>query len=130
MKSNKFWIILLGVMLIVSVAAALLLWQAPAGRALIYKNGELLTDKVNLLAVTEPFAIVVDGGANAGDGGFNEIEVEHGRVRISKSDCALNICVHRGWVSGGVIPLVCLPNRLVITFESDPADRAVDAVVG
>ena len=122
MKSNKFWLVVLGVAVLVSAVTALLLGRAPVSYAHIYHNS-VLTDSVNLAAVTESFAIVVESAD-----GFNMIDVERGRIRVSRADCPDGICVRQGWVSSGVIPLVCLPNRLVIMLEGAGAD--VDAVVG
>ena len=131
MKSNRFWLIILGGVVAVSAVVALLLWQVPADYARIYKSGELFTEAVNLHTVTEPFLVVIDGGIDARSNvrGLNVIEIERGRIRMLESDCPLNVCVHRGWVSGGVMPIVCFPNRVVITFEGG-SDDGVDAVVG
>jgi len=129
LKTNRFWIIVICGILVVSAVLALFLGQASATHVLIYKDNELLTSKVNLAAVAKPYTIVVDGAADSrGVESFNVIEVEHGRIRISEADCPDGICVRQGWVSGGLIPIVCLPNRLVITFAGSNAD--IDAVVG
>ena len=133
MRSNKFWLIILGGVVVISAVLALFFWQVPASYARIYKEGVLLTDAVDLLAVTEPYTFVIDGGIDARDwsiGVLNVIEIERGRIRMSEADCAFNICVHRGWVSGGMIPIVCIPNQVVITFEDGRAETDIDAVVG
>jgi len=139
MKSNKFWLIVLGSVVTVSAVAAVLLWQVQASYASIYKDGELFRPPVNLLAVTEPYTVVIfDGfssnsdnpGTQGGAPGFNVIEVEAGRVRMAESNCSFGICMQRGWVSGGIMPVVCLPNRVVVVFEGGFDDYGVDAVVG
>ena len=127
LKSNKFWLLVLGGIVVVSVIAALLLGQAPmshasAGSAFIYQNS-LLTESVNLVSVKEPYTIDI-----LGNNGFNKLEVENGRIRVLEADCPDGICKRQGWVSGGLIPIVCLPHRLVITFEGGIS--GVDAVVG
>jgi len=126
-KSNKFWLLVLGGIMAVSVIAALLLGQAPmshafAGSANIYKDG-VLTESVNLASVKESYTIDI-----LGNSGFNMLEVELGRIRVLEADCPDGICKRQGWVSGGLIPIVCLPHRLVITFEGGTA--GVDAIVG
>ena len=131
MKSNKFWIILLGSVIAGSVVVALFLRQAPVSYARIYKDGIQITDTVNLLAVTESYSIVIDSTIETGSAeGLNIVEVDHGRIRISNADCPDRICIRQGWVSSGLVPIVCLPNRVVITFEGDSGDTGVDAVVG
>ena len=127
LKSNKFWLTVLGGTVVVSVIVALLLGQAPmsrtpAGSANIYQDG-LLTESVNLAAVKETYTIDIMGNS-----GFNKLEVESGRIRVLEADCPDGICKRQGWVSGGMIPIVCLPHRLVITFEGGTS--GVDAVVG
>ena len=51
------------------------------------------------------------------DGGENVISVEPGRIRISDANCPDHVCVDTGWISDGVIPIVCLPHQLVIRIE-------------
>ena len=124
MKSNLFWLILLGVIVILSAIAAFQLGQASASHAFIYKNGEL-TDTVNVSAVKAPFTITLESGGNV-----NVIAIEHGRIRMLSADCPDGTCVRQGWISGGVFPIVCLPNRVVITLEGGDNGIGVDAVVG
>ena len=123
LRSNRFWLVILGGVLIASAVTALALQQAPAGRALIFRDGELLENLV-LAAVIEPFSLTVEY-----DAGVNVISVERGRIRVSEANCPDGICVRLGWVSGGAAPIVCLPNRLIIRFESGQAPD-IDAIVG
>ena len=119
-----FWLILLGVVVIISAIAAFQLGQTSASHAVIYKDGEL-TDTVNITAVTAPFTKTIESGGN-----INVIAVEHGRVRMLSANCPDGTCVRQGWISGGVFPIVCLPNRVVITLKGDNNGFGVDAVVG
>jgi len=136
LKSNRFWLIVLGGVVLVCAAIAVLLWwlpynQAPSGYVRVYKEGELFAER-NLLTLTEPQTIDIDGGIDARDksiGRLNIIEVERNRVRMVESDCLFQICVRQGWVSGGIMPIVCLPNRVVVKFEG-AVDNDIDAAVG
>jgi len=121
-RSDRFWLLVLGAVVIVSAIIALLFLQEPASYAYIYKNG-VLTETVSLNAVTGPYTITVEDSL-----GTNVIEVERGCVRMLQADCPDGTCVRQGWVSGAATPIVCLPHRLVITFESGSQD--IDAVVG
>ena len=40
-----------------------------------------------------------------------------GRIRVESADCPDQVCVDQGWISDGTVPVVCLPNRLVIQIE-------------
>lgn len=123
MKSTKFWVILLGAVLAVSLAASLLVFRGRGGAcACIYQNGQLMRT-VDLSQVSEPFTFTVEGPA-----GTNTVQVEPGRIRVSAADCPDQVCVHQGWISTGVVPIVCLPNRLVIQIEDSPPDSNLDGV--
>ena len=122
MRSNRFWLLVLGAVVIVSAITALLFWQESASYAHIYKHG-VLTETVSLNAVTQPFTLTFEDSL-----GTNVVEVERGRIRMLQADCPDRTCVRQGWASGIATPIVCLPHRLVITFEGGSAD--IDAVVG
>ena len=122
-KSNKFWIAILGIIVMASASLTLVLRQAPATHALVYSDGTLV-ERLELAGITEPYDINVDSGM-----GTNIITVERGRIRISEANCPDNSCVRLGWISGGYTPIVCLPHRLVITLEGS-GDNGVDAIVG
>ena len=125
MKSNRFWFIVLGGVLLVSVAASILIRQTPAAKALIFKDGVLI-ETLDLSAVTEPYSFTVESGD-----GINVISAERGRIRISDADCPDGSCVRQGWISDGLLPIVCLPHRLVIMLEgSDTNGNEIDAIVG
>ena len=130
MKTNKFWFLILGGVVLIASVVAVLLWRAPVSYALIYMDGRLI-EEVNLAVVTEPFGLHVEGN-NYFTTGMNSIylEVEHGRIRVSRADCPDGLCIRQGWISGGLIPIVCLPNRLVVTFDGRGSSLDVDAVAG
>ena len=123
MKSTKFWVILIAAVLAVSLAASLLVLRGRGGAcARVYQDGRL-TRTVDLSQVSEPFTFTVEGPA-----GTNTVQVEPGRIRVSAADCPDQVCVHQGWISTGVVPIVCLPNRLVIQIEDASPDRNPDGV--
>ena len=64
-----------------------------------------------------------------GPGGFpNTIEVEHGRIRVREAGCPDQVCVGQGYISDGTVPIVCLPNKLVI--EITGGGDSLDAAAG
>ena len=91
-------------------AAALLLQRggAPSPTARITRDGKLL-EEIALEKVDEPYSFTLEDGS-----GSNTVQVEKGRIRISEADCPDQICVNQGWISGGAVPIVCLPHRLMI----------------
>jgi len=130
-KSNKFWILVLGGIVLLSAVLMVFFWNIPANYAKIYHDGEL-TETVNLSAVTEPFLIHIKTQEKPPvfDGVINIVEAEQGRIRMIMADCPDGLCVRMGWISSSMIPIVCLPNRVVIILESADTEHDVDAVVG
>lgn len=90
--------------------------NAPAAE--IYIGGELL----KTVPLSEDCEFTVDCG-----NGYNVVAVSGGAVRVSEADCPDKVCVRTGAVSGGAVPIVCLPHRLEISVV-DGAD-GVDAAV-
>ena len=113
MKSTKFWAILIAVVLVLSLGASVGIYRyrGIGSVACIYQNGELIR-QIHLDTVTSPYELTVTNGD-----GENVISVEPGRIRVSQASCPDHVCVDTGWISDGVIPIVCLPNQLVIRIE-------------
>ncbi len=82
----------------------------------IYQNGVLI--KKAPLSVDAEFAVECENGVNV-------VTVENGVVRVSYADCPDKVCVNRGAVSGGAVPIVCLPHKLEIRIVD--GENSVDA---
>lgn len=125
MKSTKFWVILVAALLVVSLAATVLTLRGKTGSetAGIYQNGELIRT-IDLSRVSEPYSFLVEGPA-----GTNTVLVEPGRICVSHADCPDQVCVDQGWISNSVVPIVCLPNRLVIRIGDPAQTEEIDGVV-
>jgi len=125
MKTDKFWIIIIAIFLVISCAAAIavMMYTGVGNIACVYQGGEQI-ERINLDTVTVPYTITVE----TADGGYNTISVEQGRICVTDASCPDHVCIDTGWISDGVIPIVCLPNELVIQIEgknSDGVDIAV-----
>ncbi len=58
------------------------------------------------------------------------LEISQGRVRllpIKKELCPRGICAHTGWISRNFQSIVCIPNRIVVSF-SDKKMEGIDGV--
>ena len=95
--------------------------EDPVARILL--DGTLM-DEIRLDKVGASFSFTVERA----DGGFNIIQVERGRIRVSHADCPDQICVDQGWISDGTVPIVCLPHGLVIEITGGGED--LDAAAG
>lgn len=122
MKSTRFWIGIIAVLLAVSSVAAVLQFtdQKRGGFAEIYQNGVLI--KTVSLNVDAEFTV------KAENGGYNTIVIRDGKIAIVDASCPDKICIHQGAVSSGAKPIVCLPNRLVIRVVSTVKEK-IDAIV-
>ena len=114
---TRTWIILLSVLLLGSVLACIpLLRPTAAGQAEITSGGEVVATLD--LAVNQTLTVDAPGG------GSNTITVKNGAIAVTEADCPDHYCMHRGFCTGGS-PIVCLPNRLTITFLGDVEIDAV-----
>lgn len=62
------------------------------------------------------------------DLGTNIVEIDSGKVRIKKSDCANQICVKEGWIKKSGQSIVCLPHKLVVEIVSGKAQAGPDSI--
>jgi len=118
MKKTGFWLILIGIILLVGIAASLFLLRGrEAASATVLLDGEVYAELD--LHQAQTFTVESRWGSNT-------VIVENGTVRVEEASCPDHVCVKQGACSGGA-PIVCLPNRLVIQF---PAAGGVDGSAG
>lgn len=61
-------------------------------------------------------------------GGRMVLEVRGGKVRVKKSECPRQFCVHQGWARHEGESIVCVPFKTLIEIQSN-SEPVVDAVV-
>ena len=117
MKSNRFWLMLLGGLLLISAVVGWMFAGKDGKTAVVTLDGIVLAE-IDLSKVETSYTIEAEGKYH------NTIEFDCGRVRVSHADCPDQVCVDTGWIEDGTVPIVCLPNRLVIeiTGEGDGLD--------
>ena len=119
------WIIGIAVFFLVCLFLAILFFNIKPGKvANVYRDGKCIYS-VDLSTVTEAYEKTFTDA----DGHINTIRVEKGRIRMVSANCPDKVCVDSGWISGGAVPVVCLPHRLVIKIEGEAPEGAPDAVV-
>ena len=112
---TKTWIILFAAIAAVCIFLSLPLFSQEQARfAKITSKGE--TVKTVDLAIDQEFTV----------DGKNTVTVSGGKIAVTWADCPDHYCMKRGFCAGGT-DIVCLPNRLVISFVGD---QDVDAAVG
>ena len=50
------------------------------------------------------------------------IEVENGRIRVEKETSPYHLCSIQGWVEYANVPIVCLPNHIVVMIQNSGED--------
>ncbi len=111
MLKTRTWIIIIAaaaVILAVLTAVTLNL-KRDSAKVEVVQDGTVIRD-IDLSTVTSEYSFDVVWR----DGGVNTVTVQPGRICVSHADCPDLICVHRGWLSGEVTPIVCMPHHLVI----------------
>jgi hypothetical protein len=111
--SNKALAAIFIAIFIIAALALLLINNAasPAGQktAHIYINGELYSE-IALNGVNSPYLLALPCG--------NTIYVENGAVSVVETDCPDLLCVKQGSIERKGHPIVCLPNKLLISIET------------
>lgn len=109
---TKHWILLfLALALLCGIAALALVQYAPEADSIeICSNGKPVR--------TVPLS--VDGEYRIeSEYGWNVVTVRGGKASVTAASCPTQDCVRHGAASSGA-PIVCLPNRLTVTFCSEP----------
>ena len=114
--------------LIILIAAVLLCCAAiflPKGNgtvAHVTQDGVLLYE-INLEKETAQRYIDI----TAEDGTIlNRICIEPGRIRVVEANCPDQVCVNQGWIKDSALPIVCLPNKLIL--EITGGEVSADAI--
>lgn len=114
MNKAEKWGVLLLLVLCAVAAAVLLRPKQPGTVARISQNGALLME-IDLSELTEPVTCTVEGE----NGLFNVIYAERDRIRMESATCPDQICVHQGWIYDSAMPIVCMPNKLVVEIVGE-----------
>lgn len=137
----------LALVLIGSIIALFAIRQSSKGAlvAYIYQDGRMLRE-IPLDMVTETYTIEVRDGtiytdSNATDhpsetgigsgrsDGYNLIEVRPGSIGIIEANCPDKLCVHMGFQDSAMVPITCLPNKVVIQLRiENNSDNKLDGI--
>lgn len=89
--------------------------------ARITQDGKVLYE-IQLNEVPGPQTYHVNG-----ETGYNTVLVQQGHVRMMEASCPDQVCVNQGWISDNALPIVCLPNKVIIEIIGGEGD--LDAIV-
>ena len=116
----------LGVLFLLSalLCAVLIFSDGNNTTAYIYSGGKLKY-KLPLDRITTPVTMKIESE----NGGYNYVEAENGKIHVTEASCPDKVCMHTGYISDGVVPISCLPNKLLIRVEKKNSSGEPDAVV-
>ena len=116
---TKYWIAILAGILVISIGASVLLFLPSESSSLAQISTDGVIDRVVSLRTDQQFTVPCPGG-------YNTVTVRDGKIAVTEATCPDQYCIRQGFCSGGRA-IVCLPNRLVITFL---ADQEIDGQIG
>ena len=121
LRSTRFWLLILGVLLTLGLAAMLLLslTQTAGDRVRITQNGVLQYD----LPLFVDDTITLQSG-----NGYNTVRIEGGAVAILAANCPDGRCTRHAPIHTSGHSIVCLPHKLLVEVISERASHAVDVV--
>jgi hypothetical protein len=126
--------ILLILLVILLTVSCLWIWS-PLSRVLhhgkpiayIYQNGELL-EQIDLESLPQTYQFTITNDI----GQWNKVEVSPGSISIIHANCPNQLCVAQGFTDSSLLPITCLPHRLVIwvRYESAPlpSEQPMDTI--
>lgn len=113
-------IIILAVILIVSVLGIIYVSRpSETNKVEIVSNNKVLYELNLSTEKNRTFDIESSGGVNT-------VEIKNGKIRVKSADCPDKVCVDSGWLESSDLPIVCLPNKLIIRFSGETDD--IDSV--
>ena len=119
--SNIFWIILFLVLAIISTIIIFIMkYTNTVGKtAEIYSDNKL----IKTVSLNKDDEFTIKNGNN-----YNIVRIRNGKISVCKSNCKNQICVKQGEIDNSLLPIVCVPSRLVIRVDSSE-QGGVDAEV-
>lgn len=107
-------IILIGVIMTLSVIFIIISGRYSSDRktATIYVDGSVYMT-IDLLSSDDTIIEVTNSKGN-----INHIQIKDHNIRMLDSDCKNGLCVSQGWADNSLVPIVCLPNNVVIITGS------------
>ncbi len=117
MTKNKVKTALIAVLIIILILCGVRIISgyshSEKQRVCIIQNGVILY-QLDMSHETDK-TIHIDGE----NGAFNIVEIKNQTICMKEANCPDKICVHTGVLRSENIPIVCLPNKLIIRFDEE-----------
>lgn len=116
MKRSRTWLFLCAAILVAGVVGCFWVMRPSTGKTVeILQDGNVLY--IFDLSRTEDQVIEVFYQNRS-----NTVQIQDGKICVQAAECPDQTCVHMGYLSDSGLPIVCLPNRLVIQFSNAELD--------
>ena len=109
-RKSLFWIALFAVIALAAGGYTMLAGTAGT-TASVYVEGELY-ETFDLSAVVIPYEVTIET-----ETGYNTLRIRHGAIEVADADCPGLDCVRQGEIHDSLLPIVCLPHKLVIQID-------------
>lgn len=90
----------------------------PAKYAYIYQDNKVI-HQIDISSVKESYQLRIESE----NGGYNIIEVRQGSIGVVEASCPDQLCRNMGFITNSLLPVICLPNHMVITVESAAGEK-------
>ena len=115
-KKSLIFAVLFAALVIAGLLLYIAIGNMGGNVAVISLDGEEY-ERIDLSRVEEAYDIEISTRY-----GTNIVHVQPGAIGVSYADCPDKVCVNRGSISGGGIPIACVPHRLMISIEGGEID--------
>lgn len=90
------------------------------------KTAEIYTDNklIRTVSLDKDDEFIVENGDN-----YNIVRIRNGKISVVEADCKNQICVKQGEIDNSLLPIVCVPNGLVIKVKNGDKTNDIDAEI-
>lgn len=115
MKKTKLIIFITAVVFVISFVLTVISMK-PSEKNIVevVQDGKIIYTFDLLIAENQTIKIPSPDGKSS-----NTITISDGSICISDAECPDKVCVNSGFLKSESMPVVCLPNRLVVRFGGD-----------
>ena len=125
LRSHRFWLAAFAALILLSSLSMLFMRRSAGGSVAVITQDGAEIQRIDLSEVKESYEIKVTNPS----GGYNLVLVEPGAISVIEASCPDHVCIAQGKISDSLRPIVCLPNKLMITISGGETPD-IDSVSG
>lgn len=97
------------------ILGCMLILNAENGTTAVITQDERELYRIDLADIEAPYTLIINGE----NGEENVIFIEQNAISMQSASCPDGLCVQRGKLTGSGLPIVCLPNHIIIQIEEE-----------